>query len=311
MYKSSIFSEDLYSSNDNIYLSSDSGIKSEILSVPTIKGQKSMLKMNQHEINTILKSLRENSNIKIRKLKGKLSQQFKQLISYVSLLHDTPSYHYLFSKIDRYFGDLKETQPGTIGAYCIGCRLNNNLPSSLKKCTPSCIGSIPLPLLSYNNNDSKNLYISDLTQCSYLCIWAEFENNKYNITLLNNNYSNNDISYIFVNCDNYRLFRGFTESEKKQLRSWNIDKIMLYGYKKNGREYICLLENPISLNSIKSRISTMIFDQDLNKKLYNDNNILKNNIFMNPYMVGIVIIIIAIFISYFYWIYNNNKNNKK
>ncbi len=297
------------------------------LSQAIAKGEQDIKRLNLNEIDDLLRYLRTRAHDKIKHLKGKTNRSFRELISYVSLLHDSSTYSMLFENIDRHFEDLVSAEIGTIGAYCIGFRMKTNLPQPVHVCTPGYIGSIPRPKRSghptpfdptssdptssdpTSSDPTSSVYFSsdnftsDLDQgdqgarCNLLCVWAEYDNYRYNFNLLNDDPRNDEIGYIFTNCTQYKYFPGFSSSEKEYLSSMGVQKYILYGYEKDG-SYRRLLKHPTYLKHIKNRIPLLTVDEDNNYHVHKS----------IPYplilmMIGLFIVIIAIV----YYYYQRNK----
>ena len=209
-----------------------------------VKGGKDVFKIDVAELDRLLADLRQNADVPIKNLSGELGNKFKELLSYVSMLYESSSYSTLYDLVKKHFRDLKSFQVGTIGAYCAGCHVQTSLSSSHPGCAPICAGSMP------PEDDNWEF-------CRNTVILASYENNRFSFTMLKVGHSKEDkqVAYIFVNYSNVNAFPGFTDAEKSQLKKLGIERIMLNGYKENGREYIELMSDQVDIDDCKDRIS--------------------------------------------------------
>ena len=228
-------------SNSNSSSSASSNHKNNIVE----KGSNDTLKIDINELDKLISNLRKNADTHIRELSGELGEQFRQLVSYVSLLYDSSSYVILYNVVHKYFANIENIIPGTIGAYCAGCHVNTSF-TEYPGCSPICSGSMP------PKNDEWEF-------CKNTVILGTYENNRFSFALLKSgeNKSDKSLAYIFVNYSNHNTFPGFTEGEKKQLKSLGIEYVHLNGYKENGKEYLELIEGATNVDNIKSRVSVV------------------------------------------------------
>src|SRR5689334_2458899 len=73
------------------------------------------------DLRSRIKRLRQNHNLEVKSLTGKLADDYNTLLSHITLLYDTNEYNTLFKEVKKVFEDVKDPNPGTIGAYCAGC----------------------------------------------------------------------------------------------------------------------------------------------------------------------------------------------
>ena len=210
------------------------------------KGSTDVLKIDVNELDKLMANLRRNADTPIRELSDELGKQFRRLISYVSLLYDSSSYNVIYNVVLKHFSNLDRVIPGTIGAYCAGCHVKTSLSSTKPGCSPICAGSMP------QNKD-------DWEFCKNTVILATYDNNRFTYTLLKSGETKEDkaSAYIFVNYSSHNAFPGFSDAEKNQLKSLGIERVTLNGYKENGREYVELMDGPIEVDDIKSRVSVI------------------------------------------------------
>ena len=95
-----------------------------------------------------LQHLRRISNQRISSLSDSDKQIFQDFVGTVSLLHDTDEYQLFHHEVMELFGDIRDPDPGTVAAYCVGCR-------DYSSCSLQCIESLPDPqrptnLCNYN-----------------------------------------------------------------------------------------------------------------------------------------------------------------
>ncbi len=161
---------------------------------------------------------RKIPHIKIKSLKGCDRKDFNLVVSYIHVLASTPDYAYFYDRVTKYFADLKDIVPGTVGSYFAGCLIKTSFAD--EGCTPVCAGSIPKP------KDEEGWAFCDKT-----VIFAEYTKHRgYNFTLLresDNQENDIDLSYVFV--DSTDEFGGFSEKEKKRLNQMGASNIQVIG----------------------------------------------------------------------------------
>ena len=244
------------------------------------KGGTDVLKIDVTELDRLIKNLRMNANTPIRELPDELGEQFRQLISYVSLLYDSSSYPILYNVVHKYFANLETVIPGTIGAYCAGCHVETSLSNTKPGCAPICAGSMP------PKND-------DWTFCQNTVILATYEGNRFTFTLLKSGETKNDksLASIFVNYSSHNAFPGFSDAEKQQLKSLGIERVNLNGYMENGREYIELVDGPIVVDKTKSRVS-VVETPTLQGNGFGDTGLI---------ILIIILILVGLFFAWRFW----------
>jgi len=170
-------------------------------------------------IHRVLSGLRPYANTRIRDLPKKAQELHRQAVAYVSLMHDGDYYPAFSDAVQQKFGDIQSVEPGTVGAYFMGC-LVDNVPEGIPpSCTPSCIGSAP-------PDQAKD---GSWSPCERPVILATKVNDKYNFSILNTIIGRGDaIVYIDTN-----TFDGFTEEEKKFLRDSGVDTVVVIGSEQN------------------------------------------------------------------------------
>ena len=217
------------------------------------KGGSELLKIDVAKLDTMLADLRNNASVPIRDLSKPehkdLQDEFKQMVSYVSILYDSNSYQPLYNLVKKHFGDLPTVNPGTIGAYFAGCYLDNsfsNTDPSTASCSVVCAGSMPKP------KDEDNWSF-----CKQLVVWAVYDNSKFNLTVLNS-ATDKENALLFVNYSSYETFIGLSEAEKTQLARMGVKQVQIYGYQENSNEYAAFNNGAfMPLRDVKSRVQTI------------------------------------------------------
>ena len=167
-------------------------------------------------------------DVKVKSLKGCDRKDFNLVVSYIHLLASTTDYYYFYDRVTKYFADLKDIVPGTVGSYFAGCLIKTSLDD--QGCSPVCAGSIQKP------KDEEGWSFCDKT-----VIFAEYKKHRgYNFTLLKESdtsdnqenrgtESNNDLDLSYVFVEGSEDFTGFSEKEKKQLNRMGVSKVQVIG----------------------------------------------------------------------------------
>lgn len=114
------------------------------------KGSTDALRIDRDEIERTISMLRDNHQVLLKDITTAphkhLEAEVSKLRKWAKSLLGLETYTDFYRLIIRHFGDLKSTEPGTIGSFCYGC---NSVPGgggvSAGGCTPTCLGSIPAP----------------------------------------------------------------------------------------------------------------------------------------------------------------------
>ena len=166
-------------------------------------------------IQRVLSGLRPYANTRIRDLPKKAQELHRQAVAYVSLMHDGDYYPAFSDAVQQKFGDVHDVEPGTVGAYFMGC-LVENVPEGIPpSCTPTCIGSAP-PDQTRDSNWSP---------CERPVVLGTKVNDKDHCSILNNITGRGD-AIIYIDTT---TFDGFTEEEKKFLRDSGVDTVIIIG----------------------------------------------------------------------------------
>lgn len=207
-----------------------------------MKGQGDDVRINIDELDNTIKYLRQYHNILIKDLKGDALEKLKYLIQQVLILYETQNHSILCQLIKKYFGGLEKIKPGTVAAYCYGCLTETTMSDLNPECSPICSGSIP-------SEEGTNT-------CENTVLVASYDGKNYNIRINNRGSTEEgrETAYMFIDCLTMKMFHGFTDDEKRELKSWGLRNLILYGYKDNGKEYIKLVEKQ-PIDKFKSRVS--------------------------------------------------------
>jgi len=214
------------------------------------KGGSELLKIDVAKLDTMLADLRAHQQVAIRDLSlpqyKELSEEFKQMVSYVNILYDSNSYQSLHTLVKKHFGDLSQVNPGTIGAYFAGCHLDtsfSNEDPANASCSIICAGSMPKP------KDEDNWSF-----CKQTVIWAVYNGNTFSFTTLNR-AADKENALVFVNYPSNDAFIGFSEAEKNNLSRMGVKKVQLYGYQEGSNEYTAFNSNGFAdVKDLKSRV---------------------------------------------------------
>ena len=247
------------------------------------KGGNDILKIDINEIESISRNLRRNSHLLVKTLPPDVKRDFRQLLTYVSLLHGSSQYVILHDIVMKHFSNIGEIYPGTIGAYCSGCQVETSFNEGFQGCSAICAGSMP------PKKDNWNF-------CENTVILATYEEDRYIFTISQRSETieGRETAFVFVNCTCVEDFPGFSTDEKNQLRALGIKSVYLNGCTKDGRKYPRLEDSVTSLDDIKLREHEII-DNNPN---FNDSGIV---VFL------IILGLIALFFAWRYWQLNGQK----
>lgn len=243
------------------------------------KGGNDMLKIDLSELESLAGNLRRNSHLPVKILPSDVKKDFRQLLTYVSLLYDTKQYIILHNIVTKHFADIREIIPGTIGAYCAGCQVDTSFTDNLHGCSAVCAGSMP------PKKDDWNF-------CENTVILASYDEDRFIFTISKRSETRDgrETAFIFVHYTCIDDFPGFSGDEKNQLRALGIKHVYLNGYTRDGRKYIGLINHIIDIDEIKIR-DCSVEDYIDNSNAYNDSGMV---IFL------IILILIALFFGWRY-----------
>ena len=165
-------------------------------------------KIDIDELEVLIQNLRKHANLKINQLPQKLAADHRKIVTYVELLYDSSaSYPVLLEIISKYFDNLHQILPGTVGEYYAGCRVASKI-SLNPSCSPICARSMPY---------------GKMEPCQYGVIMADRTDSGYHFTVAQS-IGGSDVSYLYYSGDS---FDGLNKNEKNQLRSYGVKKLML------------------------------------------------------------------------------------
>jgi hypothetical protein len=221
-------------------------------------GDKQTILFDLGETEEQLKELRKFDKTKINTLQGQVRKNFKNIVSWVNLLHDdVESYKQLYELVHKYFSDCTNIIPGTIGGYFAGCIVPTSFSgeskdSPIQGCSVICAGSMPKP-----KDDSSWAF------CSNPVILGTFNGKNFTFTILNKT-EKMDKGLIFLNYNEIDEFPGFSDKEKSTIIKNGIKEVKLIGYlEKDGKQYKDLLGGAIYVENIKSRIPTQQYQSEI------------------------------------------------
>jgi hypothetical protein len=208
------------------------------------KGGKKVFKVDIGHFDKLCRKFRDKAEVRIKNLTGRDREDFKLMVSYVRLLYGTNYYDHLYSKVEKYFSDLKEVNPGTVGGYFGGCLVSTSFGDQ-PGCSAVCAGAVPRP------KDDEGWSF-----CDKAVIFAERNGNRgYTFNVLKEPESPEEMEpcYVFVEHTNLHDFEGFSEKERKQLEDLGVNQMYLIGCNENGTEYVNLYGDVCKLSDIKHR----------------------------------------------------------
>lgn len=181
------------------------------------------------DIKTLLSELKQYSSVQIENLNPVAREKFDRLVQFVQALYDTDDYETLYSWVKEEYGKLKHVYPGTVGAYMAGCMVSTSLSDNLPGCAICCAASIPRP-----RSDSQ------FHHCRNTIIGGEYDGEQYTFMKFKTADSdeNHKVAYLYINSTDTANYPGFSLSEKKQLTEFGLERVKVYGYNSNGREYV-------------------------------------------------------------------------
>lgn len=187
------------------------------------------------DLRELLKRLKTNKNLQVSKISGSIKEDYKTLVSHVTVLYDTDEYKVLFDEVKNIFNDVNEKniKPGTIGAYCAGCILNAD-----KGCSVLCNGALPKP----KTEDS-------LEYCDYPVIWAKYENGKYTFTGMNKSPKNEVMIYLEATSP-----FAFSQEEKQELKRLGFSKVKLVHSPMDGNTHKEITGEFIEIDKLELRV---------------------------------------------------------
>ena len=168
----------------------------------------------------------------IKDLKGDTAENFRSLVRYVQVLHDTDVYKPFFDEVQKKMSPAtsgRPLEPGTVGAYFTGCLSAPNVPEmngqpAIEHCSAVCAGSMPVPSPP---GDSILGYSGDF--CKYTVVWATVDNGGYKFTTLCETPDKSRI-IVYVDPGKGKTFSGFTDEEKATLAKYGATDVNIIRY---------------------------------------------------------------------------------
>lgn len=210
----------------------------------TPKGHKNKIVIDLSEIEKLCKKFKTKTELKIKELSNQDNEDFKTIVAYTEMIHDTEYYSDFYEKVRNVFKNVKSVVPGTIGAYFAGCLVTTQNGEVNPGCSATCAGSMPLP------KDEEGWSF-----CDKAVILAEKIANKHNFNVVKPADSESDLdpAYVFIESSSLDTFSGFTKTEKDDLRAMGCEKVHLIGYDTHGSQSYDLYGEPKYVNEIKHK----------------------------------------------------------
>lgn len=233
------------------------------------------------DIRRIIKRFRIEHNTPVIELIKNKDEDYFKLIHFVALLKETDSYPLFENCIREEHRHLKShIKIGTIGNYIFGCFINLSTSGPDRPCTVACSGSIPR-----SDQSGKT------PKCDYPVVLSRplTKNSKfigYNFEVRDPSVINKRIYLYIENCNFLNRFHGLNHTEKNTLRKMGVKEIELYGYYNSNS--VKLLQQPITLNTIKTRVE----ETHLNNKI--KGNVDKD---LNTMYIMLIVVIVVIIIT--------------
>ena len=223
--------------------STDSEVSNETDSLVE-KGHKNVTKVDIGKFDDLCKNFKVNKDIKIKKLVGQDKEDFDLVVSYVHLLYGTNYYTTLYERVRKYFDNVTNIKPGTVGAYFAGCLISNKTDKQDNPgCSLSCAGSMPLPKDEEGwNFCDKAVFMAEKGETGYV----------FSVVKPANSEDEMDPAYLFVDSSTLHDFKGFSTEEKEQIRAFGCKKVKVVGFS-SDMTYSDLYKEPKAVHEIKHR----------------------------------------------------------
>ena len=191
--------------------------------IEDINGEKVVgnVKYNRSVAIKDLELLRQHAKVQVNKLDAEQLSKFYKILRVDKELKNDPDLRVIFLKdVNKIFHDLKDVEPGTVGAFFIKC-------SEDFDCDPACENSI---------------FNSDRPRCNHLILFYSKEDQRFREV---NSVTSPSICYIYVN-GRKNQFNGFSKEDIKNLQSYKCKGyVILYQDYKNQ-----INKQPITLDQL-------------------------------------------------------------
>jgi len=261
------------------------------------------LRVAAKDIKSILRDLKPFISTQITELPEEVKDKFNRLAIYVQTLYNTSDYETLYAWVKQEYGHLTTTYPGTVGSYMAGCMVQTSLTGIESGCAISCAASIPPP----RSDNSFN-------HCENTVIHGRYDNNIYHFTIFRkaDHLENHRDAYLYINSTDPVKYPGFSDNEKRQLLECGVERVKIYGFNSDGRNYVELTNDLVDIANLKAR--NRHYDDKFNSSyhdhpLYGGPHQRPNDSGSNIWwIIVIVVIIVIIFVLGWLYYYNSNKN---
>lgn len=197
---------------------------------------------NIDDIHKRLANLRGHADVPIRKLNGRLHEDYVKMVSHEKVLYHTSSYQIFQDIVDSHFGDLTIVIPGTVGAHFAGCNVETSLSGTAPACSAVCAGSMPRKGKFWQLCDN-SVYMAENTDGGFS--FSELASG-----------ADRSHAHIFINYGSLAEFPGFTKEERAELTRLGIKKVFLHSYKHGDYNFDLITDGAIDVKSLKLRKSS-------------------------------------------------------
>lgn len=240
----------------------------------------SRMTVDMNDIRRRLDRLRAIEKHPIRLLVGQSRDDYIALVNITRLLYGTSLYSEYYSEIVQRFGNIAHIQPGTVGAYFVGClpQIEGANEKFNHTCSAICANAIPTPDMMENGGKCDNeVFLASVTDVGY-----DF------IPLITGDYNH---AIVFVDGS----FSGFTSSEKEKLRRYvspSVKTISIYRVSPDGKHYTDISHGRLSFDEIPTRVEMI---ENFPTKYTSD---VSSNTKM--YLAIIALLVLLIFLAWYF-----------
>ena len=190
-------------------------------SVSVLKGGSDALRVDYKEIERIIASLRTHYNDRLDLLDRETKKNIETLDKTIILQYNTDSYPDLFALVQKYFSDVKEILPNTVGSYCYGCQQVKGFDDI--GCAATCVNGIPPPKLP------------DWAKCDHTVLLITRKEGHNYSTVLNSTHNKSHAYVFIVNLNKTGISKNLqlTAEEHLCITKLGIKRYHLFEYKNN------------------------------------------------------------------------------
>lgn len=189
-----------------------------------------MCEFNENKIKECIFLLKNNKDLSKNDLLEDLSvdESFTYICDISHAYYGKKEYKQLVDIVDSYFSEIDNIIPNSIGSFLYGHKVSHNL--DIESC--------------YTLLGACSMFKTDR---KYTVMLATFDHklNGYNFLDLNDS-KNREETYIYVE-DN---FKGFSEYEKKSLKEYGINKIIIYSFQNGCKKYKSIISKFTNIDDL-------------------------------------------------------------